>query len=87
MNGDEKREIVDTFRYEFKQAFEPLANTVQRIGDQVVTQGQRISVNEANIENIDESVCTLSGRIWAIVIGVPALLTGMAGLVVYFLRS
>lgn len=86
MNGDEKKEIIETFRYEFKQAFDPLATTVKEIGKRVLDHGEEIAATGVEIENLRGGMKTLSARLWTLLIGVPALLIGVLGALAYFTR-
>ena len=83
MNGDDKREIMETFRFEFQQAFNPLAQTVRDAVQKTGEQGEDIAANRENIKTLFNMVRTLSGRQWAIIVGVPALIFGIVGLIAY----
>ena len=84
MNGKEIEAVTDTFRYEFKQAIDPLIDQVKVVVQEVKEQGKQTAVNKESIDTIKGDIKTISGRVWALVIGVPSVLIALIGLVYKF---
>ena len=81
MNGDEIREVTETFRYEFLQAITPLVVQIGDMAKEVKEQGKQTAVNKKAIDTVEGDIRTVNGKLWGLIVGVPTLLIAFLGLI------
>ncbi len=87
MNGKEIERIEETFRYELGQAMKPVTDTLGKLNDISVEHGEDIVENKTDIGHLKAGIGKLSGRVWAVILGVPTLLLVVVGVLSYLTRT
>jgi len=74
MNGEETKAIQETFRHELNLVFEPVRVTLGVVNETLTKHGEDIRENKVNVATVKADVATVSGRVWAVIFGVPTLI-------------
>ena len=60
LEPEEKKEIVDTFRHEFKQfrinKIDPLCKSVELVGQRVIAHGEKLATQAAEIKSAQAAI-------------------------------